>query len=132
MEEAPSRSIPDRLAVRRIAGKGRGIVALMAFRKGEVIDTAPVIVLTAEERRIAGETRISNYWFYWQDGEDDDWTAAVALGPVSMCNHSGNPNASFVADIANRQIDLVALRDIEAGEEVTFDYGCELWFEVRD
>ncbi len=121
-----------RLAVRDLAGKGRGVVALTPFRAGELIDSAPVLVLPADERRIAERTRISNYWFYWQDGGEDDWTAAIALGPVSLCNHSQAPNASFAADTDAGRIDLVALRDIEAGEEVTFDYGCELWFDVRD
>ena len=121
-----------RIAVRDLPGKGRGVVAIAPFRAGALIDSSPVLILPAEERRIAERTRIANYWFYWQDGGEDEWTAAIALGPVSLCNHSPVPNAVFSADTAAGRIDLVALRDIEADEEVTFDYGCALWFEVSD
>jgi SET domain-containing protein len=27
---------------------------------------------------------------------------------------------------------MVALRDIEAGEEITFKYNCPPWFEVKE
>lgn len=36
-------------------------------------------------------------------------------------NHSGQPNAVFVA-LENSDLDLVAVRAIQAGEEVTIDY----------
>ncbi len=37
-------------------------------------------------------------------------------------NHSDRPNACYYDDLS-----VVALRDIEPGEEITHDYGCADW-----
>ncbi len=43
-------------------------------------------------------------------------------------NHSYTPNCAFVRHIDDLAIDLVALRAIAAGEELTIDYQMTLWF----
>lgn len=123
----------NRVGIRDLGAKGRGMIALLPIPRGLLIDSAPVLVLPAEERRRMEDSRVAHYWFYWDEGPtDEDWTAAIALGPVSLCNHSGNPNARFEANLEACRIDLFALRDIREGEEITFDYGCELWFVVDE
>ncbi|QJE72912.1 SET domain-containing protein [Aerophototrophica crusticola] len=123
----------NRVAVRDLGPKGRGMVALLPIPRGLLIDSAPVLILPPEDRRRMEDSRVAHYWFYWDEGAtDEDWSAAIALGPVSLCNHSEAPNSRFEADLESCRIDLYALRDIQAGEEITFDYGCELWFEVKD
>ena len=54
--------------------------------------------------------------------------AAIALGFTSLLNHAYVPNCEFIRHIDELVIDLVALRDIEAGEELTIDYQMTLWF----
>jgi hypothetical protein len=49
--------------------------------------------------------------------EDDFFLVPLTIGPADYVNHSCNPNAGL-----SGQITLIALRDIEAGEEVCFDY----------
>jgi SET domain-containing protein len=56
----------------------------------------------------------------------------VALGLVSLCNHSRRPRARVRRNYASETLDLVALMPIAAGEEVTIDYNCPLWFEAQD
>jgi SET domain-containing protein len=53
---------------------------------------------------------------------------AVVLGFTSLLNHSDTPNCDFVRYIDALALDLVALRDISPGDELTIDYGLTLWF----
>ena len=55
----------------------------------------------------------------------------VVLGFASLVNHADAPNCDFVRYIDALALDLVALRTIEAGEELTIDYGLTLWFAPR-
>jgi SET domain-containing protein len=59
---------------------------------------------------------------------------AIALGYGSMYNHELNPNANFILDLENMTIDIEAIQDIAAGEEITLNYHgepgdeSEVWF----
>ena len=61
----------------------------------------------------------------------------IALGFGSLYNHTVWSNADFILDLENETIDIVALRDIAAGEEITLNYHGEsgdeepLWFEIQ-
>jgi len=54
------------------------------------------------------------------------------LGLLSLCNHSSRPNARVDRNYARLTLDLVANAPIRPGDEVTIDYGCTLWFELRE
>ena len=56
-------------------------------------------------------------------------TGGIALGYVSLLNHSYTPNSDFTHHIDEQMIDIVALHDIAAGEEITIDYKMTLWFD---
>ena len=56
----------------------------------------------------------------------------VALGLVALCNHSRRPNARVRRNLAQDTLDLLALASIAAGDEVTIDYNCPLWFQPQD
>ncbi len=121
----------DAIEVKRVRGKGRGVFARRAIRKGEVIEQVPMLVLTAEEfeNGLAG-TSLANYCFAWGQGK-----AALALGYGSLYNHSYRPNARY-DDVGPRTKAFTALRDIAPGEEITVNYHGEprsraaMWFEV--
>jgi hypothetical protein len=72
----------DAVEVKRAKGKGRGVFARRPIRKGEVIETCPVLVLPASvvEDFTVG---VGPYVFEW--GTD---TVALALGFGSLYNHS--------------------------------------------
>ena len=67
----------------------------------------------------------------------DSTRVAVALGYGSLYNHSYTPNAHYV-DVDQCRKRFVALRDIEAGEEITINYNAvpddrsDVGFEVLE
>jgi SET domain-containing protein len=122
----------DRLEIRRDPLKGRGVFARLPIPKGTVIDAAPIVVVPQEQRTLLDKTILHDYYFQWDDGPEDTGRGAVALGLVSLCNHSPRPNARAQRNPARQTLDLVALAPIAAGEEIIIDYKCTLWFEPRE
>lgn len=63
--------------------------------------------------------------------DDDGEVCALGLFPgCAMLNHSCSPNA--IQSFKGAQLEIVALRDIAAGEEVTISYGAESSKGVAD
>jgi SET domain-containing protein len=54
----------------------------------------------------------------------------LLLGYGMLYNHSYEPNCEYIQE-APRVIKFVTLRPVEAGEELTIDYG-EEWWETRN
>jgi hypothetical protein len=113
------------LAVKAIPGKGRGLVTGEAIGRSTLLEIAPVIPMTSEDGGIQSSV-LFDYPFAW---DDPPYIEAIALGAISMANHSAAPNARFETDIPAGLIRLYAARDIAAGEEITIDYAIPLWFE---
>jgi SET domain-containing protein len=110
----------DLIAVKRIKGKGRGVFARRAIREGQVIERVPVLVLRLDEIRDAdGWTGLAGFCFLWGEG-----TVALALGYGSLYNHSFAPNSRY-DDEGQRVKVYTAIRDIDAGEEITINYNGE-------
>ncbi|MEH2153344.1 SET domain-containing protein [Nostoc sp.] len=113
--------------------KGRGVFAQKRFLKGELIERVPVVVIPAEQVEFLDKTILGNYYYDWEDK-----AAAIALGLSSLINHSYHPNTYYVKKFADRELDMIAYQDIEAGEEITANYNgspddkSPIWFEVVD
>lgn len=108
---------------------GRGVFTGAKIPAGTTIELAPVILLSAKDRKVIHETHLHDYYFQW-DGD----RAAIALGFGSLYNHSDDANAEFELDYDFEQIRFQALQDIAAGAEITTDYRTgdpemKLWFE---
>jgi hypothetical protein len=119
------------IEVRRIRGKGRGVFARRRIRTFQVIERAPVIVVTAKEFRDGlSTTALDHYCFGWGRGK-----VAVSLGYGSIYNHSYRPNARY-AIVGPQTHEFTALREIEPGEEITVNYNgrprgrAAVWFKV--
>jgi SET domain-containing protein len=104
------------ITVRR-GRRGRGVFATRRFREGDVIETCPAIAVPDED--VDGLLR--DYVFSSQRGK-----VLLVLGYGMLYNHSGDPNV-FTRSAGRLMVDIVALRDIEVGEELTHDYGPEYW-----
>jgi SET domain-containing protein len=127
------RPVPnDRLEIRDDPQKGRGVFAREPIAAGALIEAAPVIILPAAQCGLIDKTILHDYYFHWDGDPDGEGRGALALGLVSLCNHSRRPRARVRRNYARETLDLVALMPIAAGEEVTIDYNCPLWFEAQD
>jgi SET domain-containing protein len=91
--------------------KGKGIFALSDIRKGEMIATftGPRVKI---ERLDEFPPEVVDHLF---NVATDEYL--LAREPEVRTNHSCNPNAGIVNDVI-----LVAMRDIQKDEEITFDY----------
>ena len=127
------RPVPnDRLEIRDDPQKGRGVFASAPIAAGTLIEAAPVIIVPASQLKLLDRTILHDYYFSWNDAPGSEGSGAVALGLVALCNHSRRPRARVRRNVAQGTLDLVALLPIAAGDEVTIDYNCPLWFAAQD
>ena len=111
---------------------GRGVLATEDIAADELIEVCPIIIIPANQVQIIHSTVLHDYYFLWGD---DEQQAAIALGYGSMYNHATHSNAAYKMDYEMLTIDIYALRDIVAGEEIFINYhGAksvdeDLWFE---
>ena len=114
-------------------GRGRGIFATRDIAPGEVIETCPVIALSPKDRLRIERTELFNYFFSWPETKE---AAAICLGNGSLYNHSYDPNARYDKAFDGLAIRFVAIRPIEAGEEITVNYNgsphdqTRVWFDA--
>ncbi len=112
-------------------GRGRGVFTIEDISEGDLIEVCPIIKIPKRELPIIHKTILHDYYFLWGEDLED---CAIALGYGSMYNHELHPNANFILDIENETIDIEAVKDIKAGEEITLNYHGEpgdesdLWF----
>jgi len=113
--------------------KGRGIFARVPIAAATLVEAAPVIVVPATQCTLLDRTILHDYYFRWDDDAGvGGGRGAVALGLVSLCNHSKRPRARVRRNEVQQTLDLIALATIAAGEEVTIDYNCPLWFAPQE
>jgi hypothetical protein len=110
----PTGFISSQVEGRLITGKGgRGVFAKEKIRAGTLLVIWGGEVVDGETLRAMSEER---YCLALQI-EENHFLLTSNEGPADWVNHSCNPNAGL-----DGQVVLVALRDIRAGDEITFDY----------
>src|SRR5204863_9766272 len=112
----------SRLEIRTDPVKGRGIFARAPFPPGALIEAAPIIEIPAKDCPALDRTILHDYYFHWDDDADGEGSGALALGLLSLCNHSRRPNARVRRNFPWNTLDLIALAPIAAGDEITIDY----------
>lgn len=123
------------LELRHFGKKGRGVVAMEDIPRGALIERSPVVVVPAEVWPRVSDTILLTYVFMWEENAGDQdlykgkGRVALPLGFATLINHSPTANAECVPHIDRFAMDVVALRDIRAGEEITVEYRMDLWFE---
>lgn len=114
--------------------RGLGVFTQEFIGKDTVIEIAPVIVMSAEDRVWIDKTRLHDYIFVW--GEQGD-QCAMALGYVPMYNHASPSNCEYEMEWDQALIRVRAVRDIEKGEELFINYQGDwdsrepVWFESK-
>lgn len=110
----PTGYVSPKLVGRRDTLKGGpGVFARSAIRAeellvvwgGEIVTAGQLSVLPKSSHRLCLQV------------EEDLFLMTTREGPSDWVNHSCNPNAGMTG-----QIVLVAMRDVEPGEEICFDY----------
>lgn len=113
---------------------GKGVFTAEKISKDSIIEIAPVIVMTGKERKLLDQTLLHDYIFEW--GEEND-QCCLALGWVSVYNHSYESNCEYDMDYQARTISIRTVRNIDAGEELFINYNGywnaekKVWFETK-
>jgi len=117
-----------KVEVRRSPIQGRGVFATRDLREGERIleYTGKLITSDEADSQAADESMRRHHTFLF--AVDDDWVIDGADGgnEARYINHSCDPNCESVVE--GRRVFIHAVRDIEAGEELLYDY----WYVVDD
>ena len=124
------------LLIGETANKGRGIFTEKAIKAGTVVETAAVIVMTADDRKLLDQTLLHDYIFEWQPA--DEKMCCMALGHIPIYNHSYQSNCEYFMNYDDNSMYVQTVRDIKAGEELTINYNGpwnneeKVWFDVAD
>ena len=107
--------------------KGRGVYARADFNEGEIIEVAPVITVAASAIPEEGGAP-DGYLLDW-DPDEEGQEHCMPLGYIMLYNHSKTPNIRLESDYEEMTITVFAMSDIKAGEELCWNYSCEIWFD---
>ena len=121
------------LYVGKSKGRGRGIFTRENIRARSIIEVSPVIVLSPKDRKTVDGTLFHDYIFEWGETKRQ---ACLALGYVSLYNHSYEANCEYEMEYDKQIITIKTVRAIKKGEELFINYNGvwdgknELWFDV--
>ncbi len=122
------------LYIKTVKGKGRGVFCKQFIAKDEVFETAPVIVLPAQDYDTAAASALCDYFFNF---DKQQGTLALVLGFGSLYNHAVYSNAGYNLDKETKIMQYYALEAIKPGDEICINYAGEYgkeykeWFEAR-
>ena len=114
--------------------RGRGVFATEPIEAQTILEIAPVLVFSMQDRKKAEETLLYNYIFEWGEGHE---MGALGLGYISIYNHSYQPNCSYQMDFDNELMTITAIHYIAVGEELFINYNADpldqspIWFDAQ-
>ena len=115
-------------------GMGRGVFTSESIEEGTIIETSPVVVMNNEERKLLDQTLLHDYIFEWGTKKDQ---CCMALGYISVYNHSYKSNCEYEMDFSNDSITVKTVRFVKAGEELFINYNGDwndnkkVWFDTK-
>ncbi len=123
------------LYIGETTNKGRGVFTRDKLNAGVIVENAPVIVMSNDDRKLLDQTLLHDYIFEWQpDGAE---MCCMALGWVPLFNHSYSANCEYFMDYDEQSMYIQTVRDITAGEELTINYNGDwnnedkVWFDAK-
>jgi SET domain-containing protein len=99
-----------------------------------VIEIAAVIVMSAQDRKLLDQTLLHDYIFEWGIQKNQ---CCMALGYVSLYNHSYHSNCTYDMDFKKKTITITTTRKIKKGEELFINYNGDpdkktpVWFDTK-
>ncbi len=135
----------DRLSglyLKHVPNKGFGLFCRNIVIAETIIEVAPTIVFNEIDAEVINKTHLYNYYFLAKSLSQEDAdilgisekskTGLMALGAVSMCNHSDKPNAAVQMIVKDGAVYFVlrATMGILAHQEICISYGGgKVWFD---
>jgi SET domain-containing protein len=112
-----------RIQTRRSAVHGNGVFALQDIAEGDTLIEYKGEVISWEEalRRHPHDPAQPNHTFYFHIDDEHVIDGGVKGNASRWINHSCDPNCE--ADEQEGRVFIKALRNIRAGEELSYDYG---------
>lgn len=113
---------------------GRGVFTSEDIEEGTVLEIAPVIVMSKEDRLLLDKTALYDYIFEW--GPDQN-KCCMALGYVPIYNHAYNSNCDYIMDYETQTIAIQTVCAVKAGDELFINYNgvwndaTPLWFDAK-
>jgi uncharacterized protein len=122
----PAKAVPKtqrRIQVRKSGVHGKGVFALQDIPEGETLIEyiGEIITWKEAQRRHPWNPDDPNHTFYFHVDDGRVIDAAVGGNAARWINHSCDPNCE--ADEEEGRVFIKSLRNIEAGEELNYDYG---------
>ncbi|MCB9045993.1 MAG: SET domain-containing protein-lysine N-methyltransferase [Chitinophagales bacterium] len=121
--------------VQHTEDKGNGVFTNIPLAAGTTIEVSPVIVMTADERKLLDQTLLHDYIFEWKpDGKN---LCCMAQGYISVYNHSTASNCEYFMDYSAETMMVKTISDVAAGEELTVNYNGDwdnekpVWFDTK-
>lgn len=112
--------------------KGLGVFIIQDIEADTLVEIAPVLVLNKKDTALIHQTFLHDYYFAWGKKQQK---SAIALGYVSIYNHSKTPNCYYECHFENNTISIFSKYNIKAGEELLIDYTMGedkiLWFTEK-
>ena len=122
------------LHIASTSSMGRGVFTSENLPKGTVIEIAPVIVMSKDDRKLLDQTLLHDYIFEWGEKKNQ---CCMALGYVPVYNHSYKSNCEYEMDFDEEIITIKTMRHIKAGEELFINYNGnwndpkKIWFDAK-
>jgi len=115
---------PRKIKITEIVNKGRGVIATEKIFKNEIIECCPLIILREKDNQFIKTKDESDTLYHYYLEQPDLKRNSIMLGYASLYNHSFDPNSEvdYEDDPGHTYIIFRAIKDIEAGEEITWDY----------
>lgn len=110
----------NKIIVRSSPIHGLGVFAKEPIAKKELIEECPVIFVSKQDK-------LRDYAFTWKINNK----SCIPLGYGCIYNHSDTCNAIYEPDFGRETMRYRAIKDIEAGDEITVFYGGDQYWEVR-
>ena len=129
----PLNYVSDSIYVAVSQEKGRGVFTKTELKKNTVIEIAPVIVMSKQDRTTIDQTLLHDYIFEWGDKHNQ---CCMALGYVPLYNHSYRSNCEYEMNYKLQTITVRTTRSIKAGDELFINYNGDwnnakpVWFDV--
>lgn len=115
---------PNKIYISESKIHGLGVFSNTTINEGEVIEECPIFDFKSKDNDICKS--LLGYIFFWPLEKDYE-TLVFPWGYGNLYNHSDNPNCCWRSDVDKKIFVFLALRTINADEEITVNYGDTYW-----